>query len=113
MTAERRRDKTSCAGGHRKRTNSSRGGTTRGYRDLSMPLARQAKFRREPASEADPEKCCLNMKPRFDLDSNSGSNLASSRLVDPEAYDASEQEFAASLERKAVPRFVVEAPEGL
>jgi hypothetical protein len=53
------------------------------------------------------------MKPRFELDSDSGSSLQSSRLVDPEAYDASEQEFAASLEGKAAPRFVVEAPENL
>jgi uncharacterized RDD family membrane protein YckC len=53
------------------------------------------------------------MKPRFEPDSDSGSGLQSSRLIDPEAYDASEQEFAASLDRKSAPRFVVEPPENL
>ena len=53
------------------------------------------------------------MKPRFEPDSDSGSSLQSSRLIDPEAYDASEQEFAASLERKPAPRFVVEPPESI
>ena len=52
------------------------------------------------------------MKPRFEPDNQSGSSDGlSPTLVDPEAYDASEQTFAASLEQ-TVPskpsRFVVE-----
>ncbi|MGC2185490.1 MAG: RDD family protein [Terriglobales bacterium] len=52
------------------------------------------------------------MKPRFepDVPANASENL-SEILVDPEAYDASEQQFAASLEPvvyQAQPRFVVE-----
>jgi uncharacterized RDD family membrane protein YckC len=52
------------------------------------------------------------MKPRFEPDLPAAENpdLAAT-LIDPEAYDASEQKFAASLEpppRKAQPRFVVE-----
>jgi len=46
------------------------------------------------------------MKPRFQLEDDSSTNDLASNLVDPEAYDASEQHFAASLERQ--PRFVVD-----
>jgi len=52
------------------------------------------------------------MKPRFEPDSQSGgSDNHSPTLIDPEAFDASEQTFAASLEQIAsriAPRFVVE-----
>ena len=52
------------------------------------------------------------MKPRFepDVPADASQNL-SEILIDPEAYDASEQQFAASLEPSAAhaqPRFVVE-----
>jgi uncharacterized RDD family membrane protein YckC len=52
------------------------------------------------------------MKPRFEPDNQRGANAGPSpSLIDPEAYDASEQTFAASLEQTASnrpPRFVVE-----
>src|ERR1700694_5591435 len=52
------------------------------------------------------------MKPRFEPDVPSEANPGlSASLIDPEAYDASEQHFAASLEQSpfsAQPRFVVE-----
>lgn len=52
------------------------------------------------------------MKPRFEPDVSAGaSEDLSASLIDPEAYDASEQQFAASLEQTASslpPRFVVE-----
>ncbi|MGH9501824.1 MAG: RDD family protein [Terriglobales bacterium] len=59
------------------------------------------------------------MKPRFEPDSPHGANPdPSAFLIDPEAYDASEQQFAASLEStapRAQPRFVVEdeAPQAM
>jgi uncharacterized RDD family membrane protein YckC len=48
------------------------------------------------------------MKPRFEPDVDSSLRLPPPiRLIDPEAYDASEQQFAASVEEKPVPsRFV-------
>jgi uncharacterized RDD family membrane protein YckC len=51
------------------------------------------------------------MKSKFEPDVDSGVRLPpSARLVDPEAYDASEQRFAASIEEKlAPPRFVPDA----
>jgi len=49
------------------------------------------------------------MKPRFEPHLDAAGNLSSSRLIDLESYDASEQQFAASLELKpADRRFVVE-----
>jgi uncharacterized RDD family membrane protein YckC len=52
------------------------------------------------------------MKPRFELDNQGSAGQESPpSLVDPEAYDASEQAFAASLEQTVSsrpPRFVVE-----
>jgi len=52
------------------------------------------------------------MKPRFQPDASQGSSpTPAARLVDPEAYDASEQSFAASLELGSAspkPRFVVD-----
>ena len=56
------------------------------------------------------------MKPRFEpdiqIDASTGANqIGSPTLIDPEAYDASEQTFAASLEPTTAsrpPRFVVE-----
>jgi len=52
------------------------------------------------------------MKPRFEPDGNPALNASpEATLVDPEAYDASEQQFAASLEEKpARPKFVVDEP---
>ena len=52
------------------------------------------------------------MKPRFEPDRDPAVNAApEATLVDPEAYDASEQHFAASLEeRPGRPRFVVDEP---
>jgi uncharacterized RDD family membrane protein YckC len=53
------------------------------------------------------------MKSKFEPDVDSGVRLPPSvRLIDPEAYDASEQRFAASVEEKlAPPRFVADAVE--
>ncbi|HWY59349.1 MAG TPA: RDD family protein [Terriglobales bacterium] len=50
------------------------------------------------------------MKPRFEPDIDSDVRLPSgARLIDPEAYDASEQHFAASVEENPAPRqFVVD-----
>jgi len=50
------------------------------------------------------------MRPKFEPDVDSGVRLPSgARLVDPEAYDASEQRFAASVEeRPASAQFVVD-----
>jgi uncharacterized RDD family membrane protein YckC len=56
------------------------------------------------------------MKAKFEPDVDSGVKLPpAARLIDPDAYDASEQRFAASIEEKpAPPRFVVDAvPEPL
>ncbi len=53
------------------------------------------------------------MKSRFEPDVDPSVNQpASSRLIDPEAYDASEQQLAASVEEKpALPRFVLDVPQ--
>src|SRR5580704_12919158 len=53
------------------------------------------------------------MKSRFEPDVESNLKLPPSvRLIDPEAYDASEQSFAASVEEKsAPPRFVLDAAQ--
>jgi uncharacterized RDD family membrane protein YckC len=49
------------------------------------------------------------MRPRFEPDVAAGVSAShSAELIDPEAYDASEQQFAASLEKSQQPRFVVE-----
>ena len=52
------------------------------------------------------------MKPRFEPDVPPDATESHSEiLIDPEAYDASEQQFAASLEpnvSRSQPRFVVE-----
>src|ERR1700732_5009701 len=55
------------------------------------------------------------MKPKFEPDVDSGVRLPpSARLVDPEAYDASEQRFAASVEEKpASAQFVVDGAQEL
>jgi uncharacterized RDD family membrane protein YckC len=52
------------------------------------------------------------MKPRFEPDGNAALHARpEATLVDPEAYDASELQFAASLEQKPAPaRFVVDEP---
>ncbi len=54
------------------------------------------------------------MRSRFEPGESGGDNEEpSSRLIDPEAYDASEQQFAASLEQAAPgrrPKFIVEDP---
>lgn len=51
------------------------------------------------------------MKSKFEPDLDSGERLpAAAHLIDPEAYDASEQRFAASVEENPAPqRFVVDA----
>src|SRR5579872_2974816 len=51
------------------------------------------------------------MKPKFEPDIDSGVRPPSgARLIDPEAYDASEQRFAASVEENpASARFVVDS----
>src|SRR5271167_4683626 len=53
------------------------------------------------------------MKSKFEPDIDSGVRLTpSAQLIDPEAYDASEQRFAASVEEKpALPRFVPDAAQ--
>jgi uncharacterized RDD family membrane protein YckC len=52
------------------------------------------------------------MKSKFEPDLDSGVRLPAARLIDPEAYDASEQRFAASIEEKsASPRFVLDAAQ--
>jgi len=51
------------------------------------------------------------LKPRFQPDGDSGGPTEPSPLIDPEAYDASEQQFAASLDDPGEPpgpRFIVE-----
>jgi uncharacterized RDD family membrane protein YckC len=55
-----------------------------------------------------------DMKSKFEPDLDSGLRLPPAvRLIDPEAYDASEQCFAASVEEKTVPRrFVVDGVQG-
>jgi uncharacterized RDD family membrane protein YckC len=57
------------------------------------------------------------MRPRFEPDAEAAvSTRPPARLIDPEAYDASEQQFAASLEETPVrlqPRFVAERAEGI
>jgi uncharacterized RDD family membrane protein YckC len=54
------------------------------------------------------------MKPRFEPDRDPASLRPEGILVDPEAYDASEQQFAASLESKpARPKFVADEPADL
>lgn len=53
-------------------------------------------------------------KPRFQPDDDAATPPAPSRLIDPEAYDAREQQFAASLEATSTPsgtRFIVEEDE--
>ena len=53
------------------------------------------------------------MKSKFEPDVDSGVKLPpSARLIDPEAYDASEQRFAASVEENPAPRFVADALQG-
>src|SRR5580698_9074443 len=54
-----------------------------------------------------------NMKSRFEPDVESSLKQPPSvRLIDPEAYDASEQSFAASVEEKSAPRrFVLDAAQ--
>jgi len=53
------------------------------------------------------------MKSRFEPDIDSGAGVPPhARLIDPEAYDASEQRFAASVEEKPGPvRFVVDSAQ--
>jgi uncharacterized RDD family membrane protein YckC len=53
------------------------------------------------------------MKPKFEPDVDSEVKLPpAARLIDPDAYDASEQRFAASVEEKsAPPRFVLDVVE--
>jgi uncharacterized RDD family membrane protein YckC len=55
------------------------------------------------------------MKSRFQPDTDSGGRLPPAvRLIDPEAYDASEQRLAASVNQEpASPRFVVDAVQPL
>jgi len=51
------------------------------------------------------------LKPRFQPDNDPGTPLVPSRLIDPEAYDASEYQFAATLEETSTAsgtRFIVE-----
>ena len=51
------------------------------------------------------------MKPRFQPDCDPGTPPRPSRLIDAKAYDASEQQFAASLEKTSAspgPRFILE-----
>jgi uncharacterized RDD family membrane protein YckC len=49
------------------------------------------------------------MRPKFEPDVAGGASARpSATLIDPEAYDASEQQFTASLEQRPQPRFVVE-----
>jgi uncharacterized RDD family membrane protein YckC len=53
------------------------------------------------------------MKPKFELD-GSDEACSSARLIDPEAFDASEQQFAASLEQPCPPAkvdFILDATE--
>jgi uncharacterized RDD family membrane protein YckC len=53
------------------------------------------------------------MKSKFQPDVDSGVQAGpAATLIDPEAYDASEQQFAASIEEKVAPRFVVDQEGG-
>ena len=52
------------------------------------------------------------MKPRFEPDIEPARHPIDRRLIDPEAYDACEQQFAASLEAKPLEcKFVVDEPK--
>lgn len=119
MTDERGRDKKSCAGTHRKRTNFPGANSTWGYGDVSTGMAWQAKLEGFP-SPANVLSCCHMtadfdpvMKSRFQPDTDSTPRPAPT-LVDPEAFDVSEQQFAASLQEKPIQpgqRFVLEYAE--
>jgi uncharacterized RDD family membrane protein YckC len=53
------------------------------------------------------------MKPKFELDGDNDA-CSSARLIDPDAFDASEQQFAASLEQLPAPakaNFILDADE--
>ncbi len=50
------------------------------------------------------------MKPKFELDGDNDA-CSSARLIDPDAFDASEQQFAASLEQRAAPANVNFIPD--
>jgi uncharacterized RDD family membrane protein YckC len=65
------------------------------------------------APGSPPRSRSPDMKSRFEPDVDSGLRLPPSvRLIDPEAYDASEQRFAASVEEKSVPpRFVLDVAQ--
>jgi uncharacterized RDD family membrane protein YckC len=65
-------------------------------------------FAAVPGSPSGPD---IQMKPKFEPDVDPEVKLPpATRLIDPDAYDASEQRFAASIaEKPAPPRFVVDA----
>ena len=123
MTNQRRRDKESSAGCHRKRTKPLVRKSTPGYGDVSTAPARVAKCevpvkivlglwffparpvhilphcsRSAAGGSSGPDRSF--MKPRFepDVPTDASQDLSAS-LIDPEAYDASEQQFAASLDQ--------------
>jgi uncharacterized RDD family membrane protein YckC len=54
-----------------------------------------------PAQPFFPLQVIQTLKPRFQPDGDSGTSPDAPQLIDPEAYDASEQQFAASLEKSS------------
>ena len=103
MTNERRRDKESSAGGHQKRTKLRVKRPRWSIREVSTALAEVAKM----PGFRPPQVCSFSMNSRFEPD-EADRDRRQSVLIDPEAYDASEQQFSASLERTSTtPRFVV------
>ena len=100
MTKHSSRDKESCAGNHRRRANFRSWQTRTQSCEVSTALAREAK----PGSARCPT--CFDMKSNFQREDMGGTPTNRS-LVDPEAYDASEQQFAASLEEH-IPQEVAE-----
>jgi uncharacterized RDD family membrane protein YckC len=103
MTNERRHDKESSAGGHRKRTKLRVKRPRWSIRDVSTALAEVAKV----TGLVFAHVFRLSMSSRFESEEGH-KDRRRSLLMDPEACDATEQQFSASLEGPSThPRFVV------
>ena len=110
MTNERRRDKESSAGGHRKRTKFRVKRPRWSIGDVSTALAEVAKV---PGPRPSQPFSVFGMSSRFEPD-EADTDQCRSLLIDPDAYDASEQQFSASLEgMSSLPRFVVNQEDSI
>src|SRR6266699_4742281 len=94
MTNQRCRDKESSAGGRRRLHGTRKSGESTRVSTLADVL-------------------CLSMSSRFEPGEQEETTPRRSLLVDPEAYDASEQEFSASLDELSRPRFVVKQGQAI